>query len=133
MNTTALRYSVVVPLYDEEENVEPLTEALVKVMDGLGGPYELLYVDDGSRDATLERARTLADLYPPLRVVALARNYGQTAALAAGFDHCRGEIIITLDGDLQNDPEDIPCLLRQLEEGYDLVVGWRQNRQEPFL
>lgn len=131
--TSALRYSVIVPLYNEEDNVGPLTSALVKVMDHLGEPYELIYVDDGSRDTTLDRTRELAKRYPPLRVVALARNYGQTAALVAGFDHSRGEIIVTLDGDLQNDPKDIPRLLERLEEGYDMVTGWRQNRQEPFL
>lgn len=133
MKTPYLKFSVIIPLFNEEENVKPLTEALLKVMDRIGEPYELLYVDDGSRDSTLDKAREMADLHKVVRVVVLARNYGQTAALAAGFEHCRGEVVVTIDGDLQNDPEDIPRLIEQLDAGYDMVVGWRQNRREPML
>jgi glycosyltransferase involved in cell wall biosynthesis len=124
--------SVVVPMYNEEESVGPLVEA---VRDALGDapPWELVLVDDGSRDATVERARALAGADPRVVVVQLARNYGQTQAMQAGFDHALGDVVVTMDGDLQNDPRDIPQLVETLQEGYDLVTGYRRRRQDQLL
>lgn len=125
--------SVVVPLYNEEENVEVLHARLKEVLDGMGLEYEILYVDDGSQDMTLDLLEKIqkkdAD---SVVVLSLRRNFGQTAAFAAGFDLSRGEIVITMDGDLQNDPSDIPRLLEAIK-GYDLVSGWRKQRKDPFL
>jgi len=124
------RLSVVVPLYNEEESVGPLVEA---VRSALEDDWELLLVDDGSRDRTVERARALAGADPRVRLVRLARNYGQTPAMQAGFDQARGDVVVTMDGDLQNDPRDIPLLVARLEQGYDLVAGYRERRQDVFL
>jgi glycosyltransferase involved in cell wall biosynthesis len=128
-----IRYSVVVPFYNEQENIPPLYMKLTEVMDGLGEPYELVFVDDGSRDETY---KVLGDIYEHDRrvnVVRLRRNFGQTAALKAGFDFARGEVIISMDGDLQHDPEEIPRFLEKIEEGYDLVSGWRYQRRDHWL
>lgn len=129
----AVRLSIVVPLYNEEESVEPLYRAIVGAVDELDIPYEMLFVDDGSRDGTFERARALAVRDTRLRVVKFRGNFGQTPAMAAGIDHAAGEVIVTMDGDLQNDPRDIGALLKKLEEGYDIVVGWRFNRQDKLV
>jgi glycosyltransferase involved in cell wall biosynthesis len=124
--------SVVVPLYNEEANVRPLYEAVRSALsDGPG--WELLLVDDGSADATAERARELSRGDGRVRVVRLARNFGQTAAMQAGFDQAAGRIVVSMDGDLQNDPRDIPMLVRELEKGYDLVAGDRVRRQDSLL
>ena len=125
--------SVVVPAYNEEENIPILYEKLVKVLDSLGEEYEIVFVDDGSYDRTPEILRELAEKDRRVKVVRFRRNYGQTAAMYAGFEHARGDVIITMDADLQNDPEDIPRLLEKLEEGYDIVSGWRKDRKDPFL
>ena len=125
--------SVVVPVYNEEDNVGPLLESIRDVMEGLGRPWELILVDDGSIDRTAERLREAAPRFPALRVVRLRGNFGQSAALAAGFDLARGAVVVTMDGDRQNDPADIPRLLDKLKEGYDVVSGWRVDRQDPFL
>jgi glycosyltransferase involved in cell wall biosynthesis len=125
-------FSVVVPVHNEAENVRPLLDSLRDVMEGLGQPYELIVVDDGSTDHTLSRLREAAVDLGALRVVRLRANFGQTAALAAGFDQARGELVITLDGDGQNDPTDIPRLVDKLKEGYDVVSGWRRDRQDAF-
>jgi len=128
-----LRYSVVVPFFNEQENVPALYMKLTEVMDGLGEPYELVFVDDGSRDDTF---KVLSEIYEHDRrvnVVRLRRNFGQTAALKAGFDFARGEVIISMDGDLQHDPEEIPRFLEKIEEGYDLVSGWRVRRTDHWL
>lgn len=124
--------SVVIPVFNEEENVEPLCSELFAVLDGLGQPYEVIFADDGSTDGTVTRLRELQTRFPRLRIVTLRRHMGQTAALSAGIDHARGDIIITLDGDRQNDPADIPRLLEKLREGYDVVSGWRRDRKDPF-
>jgi len=124
--------SVVVPVYNEEDNVVPLLDGLRDVLEGLGRPYELIVVDDGSADATAARLREAAPRFATLRVVRLRGNFGQTAALAAGFDRARGELIVTMDGDRQNDPADIPRLIDKLKEGYDVVSGWRLDRQDAF-
>lgn len=123
--------SIIVPLYNEEENVRPLYEAIAAAVEPLPLEIELLLVDDGSRDATFARALELPrTARPRLRLVKLRRNYGQTAAMAAGIEHARGRVLVTMDGDLQNDPTDIPRLLAKIEEGYDLVVGWRRDRKD---
>ena len=124
--------SVVVPLRDEEPNVTPLYDELSGVMRGLGLPYELVMVDDGSQDATLARLRDLQALDPAVRVIRFTRNFGQTAAFAAAFAHARGRFIVTLDGDLQNDPADIPKLL-DMARRHEIVCGWRRDRKDDFL
>ncbi len=125
--------SVIVPLYNEEACVRPLHEALVRVMDRLTDRYELIFVDDGSTDRTFEYAAELARQGRHLKVVKFRRNYGQTPAMAAGIDLARGDILITMDGDLQNDPADIPAFIDKMQEGYDIVVGWRHKRQDKLI
>ena len=126
--------SVVIPLFNEIENVEDLCRELKGALDPLNRPYEVLLVDDGSKDGTGARAQALAKDDPALRVLRLRRNFGQTAAFSAGFDHARGLLVVTSDGDLQNDPRDIGAMLSKLEEGegYDIVCGWRKNRHDPL-
>lgn len=125
--------SVVIPLYNERDNVQPLYDALLGVLPTLGREYEILFIDDGSRDGTVERLRSLAARDPRVRVIEFRRNFGQTAALQAGLDHASGDVLVTMDGDLQNDPADIPLLLAKLDEGYDLVHGWRKQRQDALV
>jgi len=125
--------SVVIPVYNEADNLVALHEELRAVLRRLGGSTEVIVVDDGSTDATAAVLERLCDQDPSLTVVRLSRNFGQTAALAAGLAHARGEVIVTLDGDLQSDPADIPRLIAKLEEGHDLVNGWRVERQDTFV
>jgi glycosyltransferase involved in cell wall biosynthesis len=125
--------SVVVPTYNEDENAVPLVEGLAGVLRPMGYPFELIVVDDGSSDATVETLCSLLPATPELVVVCLRRNFGQTSALQAGLDRARGDVIVTLDGDLQNDPADIPLLMQSLREGADLVSGWRVDRKDGFL
>jgi glycosyltransferase involved in cell wall biosynthesis len=125
--------SVVVPLFNEAESLASLVQQLLSALRPLNLTFELVLVDDGSRDGTGEALQRLAGEIPELVAVLLRRNYGQTAAMAAGFDASRGQVIVTLDGDLQNDPADIPLLLSKLAEGYDLVSGWRHQRQDARL
>ncbi|MBU6354741.1 MAG: glycosyltransferase family 2 protein [Cyanobacteria bacterium REEB498] len=125
--------SIVVPLYNEAESLPPLVAQLLAALRPLGRSFELVLVDDGSSDGTASVLRQLAAQTPELVAVLLRRNYGQTPAMSAGFDASRGELIVTLDGDLQNDPADIPLLLERLEQGYDLVSGWRHQRQDPAM
>jgi glycosyltransferase involved in cell wall biosynthesis len=124
--------SVVVPLYNEVENVLDLHRELAASLERLSRPFEILLVDDGSTDGTTERILELETRDPRVRALVLRRNFGQTAAFSAGFDHARGEVVVTSDGDLQNDPADIPALVRRLDEGYDLVCGWRKERHDPL-
>ena len=136
MNTTnpSLDLSVVLPVYNEAGSLPDLIPELTAVLDQLGRSYEIVAVDDGSSDDSVAVLQRLQEQEPYLRIVQFRRNFGQTAAFAAGFDYARGAIIITIDADGQNDPADIPRLLEVMEEGdYDLVGGWRQNRREPFL
>ncbi len=126
-------YSIVIPLYNEAENVEPLYRELKPVLERLGAPYEVIFVDDGSQDGTYEVLLALHREDPTVHLVRLSRNFGQTAALAAGFDFARGAIIIAMDGDLHHDPQDIPRLLEKLQQGYDIVSGWRKDRPDDFL
>lgn len=127
--------SVVLPVFNEEESILPVHEELAQVLEGLHLRYEIIYVDDGSRDSSREKIESLADAHPDtVRAVLLRRNFGQTAAIQAGIDHANGAIIALMDADLQNDPHDIPLMLDQMEtEGYDLVSGWRKNRQDRAL
>ncbi len=125
--------SVIVPIYNEVENVPPLVSELTAALDGLAVTWEVILVNDGSTDGTGQALRDAVAGRASIRIIELNRNYGQTAALAAGFDHARGRILVTSDGDLQNDPHDIPALLTKLEEGFDVVSGWRVRRQDPFL
>ncbi|MGH3133080.1 MAG: glycosyltransferase family 2 protein [Gaiellaceae bacterium] len=128
----SVELSVVVPVHDEEENVGPLYDALRRSLDAVGRTYEVVVVDDGSRDDTYISLARLASEDRRLKLVKLRRNYGQTAAMAAGFDHARGEIIVPMDGDMQNDPADIGALLEKIDEGYDVVSGWRRERRDGF-
>jgi len=125
--------SIVIPVFNEEENVIPLSEKLLPALDRLGREYEVIFVDDGSFDSTLVKLKSLCGNNRKVKVLSLARNFGQTTALSAGIDFAKGEIIVPMDGDLQNDPEDIESLLRKIEEGYDVVSGWRKDRKDPFL
>jgi glycosyltransferase involved in cell wall biosynthesis len=125
--------SIIIPTFDEEDNVEPLYQALMDTVPALGRPFEILFVDDGSGDRTFERLAAIAAQDRRVRIVKLRRNYGQAPAMAAGIDHAEGDVLVTMDADLQNDPADIGCLLAKLEEGYDLVVGWRHERQDKWL
>ena len=129
----AMDLSVIVPLYNEEDSVTPLYEAIVKSVDRMGLDYEILFVDDGSKDKTVPIASELAAKDHRLRVVKFRRNYGQTPAMAAGIDNAYGKILVTMDGDLQNDPDDIPMLVNKIGEGFDIVVGWRHNRQDKLI
>jgi glycosyltransferase involved in cell wall biosynthesis len=124
--------TIVIPMRDEEPNIPRLYERLTGALDALGKPYEMIMVDDGSRDRTFALLQGLAANDSRLRVVRLRRSFGQTAAFSAGFARARGEIVITMDGDLQNDPDDIPRLLAKIDEGYDVVSGWRKNRRDAY-
>ena len=122
--------SVIIPVYNEQDNVVPLCERVTAALQAVQQPYEVLIVNDGSTDQTEARLRTIADADPRIKVVNFRRNFGQTAAMMAAIDHASGDIIVGLDGDLQNDPSDIPMLLAKMDEGYDVVSGWRVNRQD---
>ena len=122
--------SVVLPIFNEKQSLPTLFASLIEVLASMKGGYEILAVDDGSTDGSLEVLRELARVHPGVRVIEFARNFGQTAALMAGFDNSRGEIVVTLDADLQNDPSDIPALVGKLREGYDVVSGWRVDRKD---
>lgn len=125
--------SIVVPFLNEEENIGRVYEAIVSAIEPTGVLFEMLFVDDGSTDRTLEIARELSDSDSRLRVISFRRNYGQTPAMAAGIDYACGRVIVTMDGDLQNDPRDIPMLLGKIDEGFDIVVGWRHKRQDKLV
>lgn len=125
--------SVIVPIFNEEDSVGPLCEAIVAAVAPLGLNYEILLVDDGSSDLTIPRTREIIAGNHHIQMLRFQRNYGQTAAMTAGLDHARGTYLVTMDGDLQNDPADIPAMLEKMQEGYDLVVGWRMNRQDKWL
>ena len=125
--------SIVIPIYNEVDNLRPLCQRVHAVLAPLDWSYELVLIDDGSRDGSSELLAELHAEDDTLKVLRFRRNFGQTAALAAGFEYAHGDVIVSLDGDLQNDPVDIPRLLAKLDEGYDLVNGWRVKRQDPFL
>jgi glycosyltransferase involved in cell wall biosynthesis len=125
--------SIIVPLYNEQDNVVPLCDAIVAAVTPLGIDFEVLLVDDGSSDRTFDIAATLPRRRPEIRVLRLRRNSGQTAAMAAGIEHAEGKVLVTMDGDLQNDPEDIPLFLEKVAEGHDIVVGWRHERKDKLV
>ncbi|MCB8820193.1 glycosyltransferase family 2 protein [Microvirga rosea] len=125
--------SIIVPLYNEEENVQLLVESILPVAEAIEGQFEVILVNDGSRDRTGEIIAGIAAQNDRIKVINLRRNAGQTAAMMAGFDHATGDIIIPMDGDLQNDPADIPRLLAKLDEGYDVVSGWRKDRKDKLI
>ena len=130
---SALVLSVVVPFFNEGDNVLPMLERLAAELEKIGEPHEIIAIDDGSTDATFEKLRECFACYERLRVVSFRRNFGQTAALSAGINMARGKVIVTIDGDLQNDPADIAKLLDKINQGYDIVSGWRKNRKERLL
>jgi len=125
--------SVVIPVYNEERNLDALYARLAPVLDRTGRPYEVIFVDDGSADRSLDVLRRLHAAHRAVRIIALNRNYGQHAAVFAGLDHARGEVMVTLDADLQNPPEEIPRLLAQVEAGHDVVGGWRRIRRDAWV
>jgi glycosyltransferase involved in cell wall biosynthesis len=125
--------SIVIPVYNEAPNLAPLVEEIRTTLDARSLAYEVIFVDDGSHDDSFERLKRLQTSHPELVVIRFRRNFGQTAAFAAGFQQARGEVVITMDADRQNDPADIPALLDKLAEGYDVVNGWRNNRQDAWL
>ena len=127
------KISIVIPLYNEEESIPHLVEALDAAIAHYGQPAEVIIVDDGSKDRSFALLKEVAERDPRYTIIRFRRNFGQTAAFAAGFAHARGEVVITMDADLQNDPMDIPLLMAKIEEGYDIVSGWRKNRQDRWL
>ncbi len=129
----AVALSVVVPIFNEVDNIDPLVAQLVEALDKTGRSFEIIAVDDGSTDGSFESLKKAHAAEPRLRVVRFRRNFGQTAAFAAGFDHSRGEWVITIDADLQNDPADIPAMIAKAEEGFDIVSGWRQKRKDAMI
>ena len=130
---TPMRYSIVVPLFNKQENVRPLHARIAETMNGIGEPYEVIFVDDGSRDQTFTILSEICKLDSHVIVIRLRKNFGQTAGLKAGFDYAHGEVIISMDGDLQHDPEEIPEFISKLNEGYDIVSGWRLKRVDALL
>jgi glycosyltransferase involved in cell wall biosynthesis len=128
-----LKYSIVVPFHNEEENVTEMYDRLKAVMETVGDAFELVFVDDGSSDRTFPLLQDIAAVDSRVVIVKLRRNFGQTSALAAGFDHARGEFVIAMDGDLQHEPSDIPKFVAKINEGFDIVSGWRQSRPENLL
>ena len=133
MNSNSPLVSIIVPVYNEIDNVRLLAAEISDAMAHQSRPYEVIMVDDGSKDGTVERLQELASKDSQIKLVLLRRNFGQTAAMQAGIEHARGDYVVTIDGDLQNDPADIPMMLHQLDEGFDLVHGWRKDRQDHLI
>ena len=129
----SVELSVVIPLYNEEQNVAPLLAELSAILASMPVPHEVVLIDDGSTDGTFEALRRIQKSHQHVRVIRFARNFGQTAAFAAGFAHARGRLIVTSDGDLQNDPRDIPRMIEAADSGYDIVCGWRKDRKDAFF
>ncbi len=129
----AIRYSVIVPILNEEESVGLLYSKVADTMDAASLSFELIFVDDGSTDTSFQKLSDLAAADPRVVVLKFRKNYGQTAAMTAGIEYARGSVLVTMDGDLQNDPADIPMMLAKIDEGYDMVIGWRINRQDKWL
>src|ERR1700739_1587157 len=127
------KYSIVVPFHNEEENITAMYDRLKAVMEQVGDRFELVLVDDGRSDRSYKLLEEIAAVDSRVLVVKLRRNFGQTSALAAGFDHAQGDFVLAMDGDLQHDPEEVPNFLAKLEEGYDVVSGWRAQRADNFV
>jgi glycosyltransferase involved in cell wall biosynthesis len=125
--------SILIPIFNEEESISPLYDRLITALKKTGRPHEVIFIDDGSSDSSLEILLDISKKNPNVKVISFSRNFGQTAALSAGIDFSSGEILIPMDGDLQNDPEDILPLLQKIEEGYDVVSGWRKSRKDSLL
>jgi len=130
--TNRIVVSVVIPVYNEEESVLPLYQSVCRACELLREPYEVIFVDDGSRDKTFDILKGIYEHDARVKVLSFRKNSGQTAAMAAGFEYANGDLIVSMDGDLQNDPVDIPRLLSKLREGFDVVCGWRKSRQDKF-
>lgn len=133
MEDDAVDVSIVVPVYNEAECVTALCERLHEAVSKIGRSYEVILVDDGSTDRTWTLLKECAERHPHFRLIRFRRNFGQTAAMSAGFHAAQGDVVVTMDADLQNDPDDIPLLLERMEQGYDVVSGWRKDRKDPFL
>lgn len=129
----SLELSVVIPICNESPNIDELYRELTETLEGWGGSYEVIAVDDGSTDNSFDRLVDWQRRDPRWRIIRLRRNFGQTAAFAAGFAHARGRLIATSDGDLQNDPRDLPAMIRRIDEGHDIVCGWRKDRKDPWV
>lgn len=125
--------SVVIPVYNEQENIKPLMDSITETLGINEHTYEIIFIDDGSTDQTLQELLIVKDKDNYVKIISFGKNFGQTASLSAGFDHAKGDIIIAMDGDLQNDPSDIPRLVKGIEDGYDIVSGWRKNRQDKVI
>ena len=132
-NQSEQRVSVIVPIYNELENIQPMHEELIAALSEQTRPFEIIFVDDGSRDGTVAGLKRIANKDERVKLVLLRRNFGQTAAMHAGIQNANGQFIVTIDGDLQNDPRDIPMMLDKLDEGFDLVHGWRKDRKDHLL
>lgn len=128
-----MKVSIVIPVYNEEENIKPLLSAIDNAMQNNHISHEVILIDDGSTDSTLDKLIKASEDNEKVTAISLRRNFGQTASLSAGFDHASGDVIIAMDGDLQNDPNDIPKLLDEIDKGYDIVSGWRKNRKDKVL
>ena len=128
-----MKLSIVIPVFNEEENLSLIYEELKGVVNGMKMDYEILFIDDGSTDTSLAVLRDLQRQDPAVKAISFRRNFGQTAAMSAGFDYATGDVIITMDADLQNDPHDIPQMIAKIEEGYDVVTGWRHDRKDAFI
>lgn len=128
-----MKISVVIPIYNEEENITLLYDELSEVMKSLARAYEIIFVDDGSTDSTLTKLKSIRASDECIGIVQFRKNFGQTAAMSAGFNYASGDVIITMDGDLQNDPNDIPQFIEKIEEGFDVVTGWRHDRKDAFI
>ncbi|HYE85112.1 MAG TPA: glycosyltransferase family 2 protein, partial [Vicinamibacterales bacterium] len=125
--------SIVIPVHNESPNITPLYDELTRTLVEYGRSYELIIVDDGSTDDSFAQLAALQSRDPHLRIIRFRRNFGQTAAFAAGFAHARGRLVVTSDGDLQNDPRDIPKMVTLIDEGHDIVCGWRKDRKDTFV
>ncbi len=128
-----VKLSIVIPVFNEEENMSLIYEELKGVLNGMRMDHEILFIDDGSTDMSLDILKDLQRRDPAVKIISFRKNFGQTAAMSAGFDYASGDVIITMDGDLQNDPHDIPQLIAKIEEGYDVVTGWRHDRKDAFI
>lgn len=132
-SSSSFRISVIVPLYNEEESIPELYRQLTNTLETYGEPYEVIVIDDGSTDSSFEKLSHIYERDKRWRIVRFRRNFGQTAGFAAGFDLARGDVVFTIDADLQNDPADIPLLMAKIDEGYDIVSGWRVDRKDTFV